>query len=54
MVVSRLKRVPVRHVWRNEERDFTPWLKDNIDILAEALGMELSVVEREAKVGGIF
>ena len=54
MVVSRLKRVPVRHVWRNEGRDFTPWLKDNIDILAEALGMELSVVEREAKVGGIF
>ncbi len=54
MVVSRLKRVPVRHVWRNEERDFTPWLKENIDILAEALGMELSVVEREAKVGEYF
>lgn len=54
MVVSRLKRVPVRHVWKNEERDFTPWLKENIEILAEALGMELSAVEREAKVGEYF
>jgi hypothetical protein len=54
MSVSRLKRVPVRHVWRNEEKDFTPWLKENIDVLAEALGIDLSAVEREAKVGDYF
>jgi len=54
MAVSRLKRVSVRHVWRNEEKDFTPWLKENIDVLAEALGMDLSAVEREARVGEYF
>ena len=54
MVVSRLKRVSVRNVWHTEEKDFTPWLKENIDILSEVLGMELSVIEQEAKVGKHF
>ncbi|MCL7389009.1 MAG: DUF4268 domain-containing protein [Thaumarchaeota archaeon] len=51
MSIGRLKRVPVRYVWENEERDFTPWLEENIDVLAEVLGIELSVDKREAKVG---
>ena len=54
MVISRLKRVSVRDVWHNEEKNFTPWLKENIDILSEVLGMELSVIEQEAKVGRHF
>jgi len=54
MVVSRLKRVSVRNVWHTEEKDFTPWLKENIDILSEVLGMELSIIEQEAKVGENF
>lgn len=54
MNVSKLQRIPVRHVWRNEEKDFTPWLEKNIDVLAEALGMDLSVVDREADVGEHF
>ena len=51
MAVSRLKRVPIRQVWKNEEKEFTPWLAKNLDILGETLGMELSIVEREADVG---
>ena len=47
MIVSRLKRVSIRRVWKNEQKDFTPWLKENIDILEEALNMKLSVIERE-------
>jgi len=54
MAISRLKRVPIRNVWKNEEKDFTPWLEKNIDILAETLGIELSSTEREAKVGEAF
>ncbi|MBS7648002.1 MAG: DUF4268 domain-containing protein [Archaeoglobaceae archaeon] len=49
--VGRIKRIPVRHVWRNEEKDFTPWLKENIDLLGEVLGMELSAVDKEVDVG---
>jgi len=54
MKVSRLKRVPVRSIWHKEEKDFTPWLKENIDLLSEALGIDLSVIEREARVGERF
>lgn len=54
MAVSRLKRVPVRHVWKNEEKDFTPWLAKNIDVLGETLGMNLSVIEKEAGVGETY
>jgi len=51
MNVSRLEPVPLREVWHREEKDFTPWLEENIDILSEAIGIPLSVVEREKKAG---
>ncbi len=54
MVVGRLKRVPAHHIWSKEEKDFTPWLKENIDILGETLGMKLTIVGREADVGEHF
>lgn len=54
MPVSKLKRVPIRSVWKNEEKDFTPWLQENLDVLGEVLGMDLSPVEREAAVGEAF
>lgn len=51
MNVSRLKRVPLREVWPREEKDLTPWLENNLDILGEALDIALSVVERERRAG---
>ena len=55
MKVSRLKRVPIRSIWHKEEKDFTPWLEENIDLLSEVLGMkDLSIAEREARVGERF
>lgn len=51
MNISRLKRVSLREIWLNEEKDFTPWLENNLDILAEDLGVDLSVVEREKRAG---
>lgn len=51
MTISRLKRVPLREVWKNEEKDFTPWLKNNMDVLSEAMGMELSFAGIEVPVG---
>ncbi|WP_239015541.1 DUF4268 domain-containing protein [Archangium violaceum] len=49
--LGKLQRVDPRSIWKHEAHDFTPWLVDNIDILGEALGMELEVVDREADVG---
>jgi hypothetical protein len=47
-----LKQIPLREVWGNEAYDFTPWVADNIDKLAEALEMEIELVQREVDVGG--
>jgi hypothetical protein len=41
----------LRGVWKHEGRDFTPWLRDNIDLLAETIGLELDLVESESPVG---
>ena len=41
----------MRELWRHEERDFSIWLKDNIDKLADRLGIPLSDVERERPAG---
>jgi len=38
-------------VWEHEAHDFTPWLRENIELLAEAVGLELDLVETESPVG---
>lgn len=48
---SRLVRVYPREVWANEASNFTPWLRDNIDYLAKAVGIEIQLVESEVAVG---
>lgn len=51
MELGRLERVEVREVWENEARDFTPWLLDHDDHLAEALGIDLEIQQSEHPVG---
>ena len=42
--LGKLRRVDPRSVWKHEARDFTPWLRENIEVLAEAIGLELDLV----------
>ena len=51
--LARLEKVDLRDQWKDEAKDFTPWLAepDNIEILNEAIGMELEVIGKEEKVG---
>ena len=51
MTISRLTKVPLRYLWPHEAYDFTTWLGENLDLLGETLGMELSLIEREASAG---
>ena len=51
MNIGKLEPVDLREMFLNEALNFTPWLQDNIDVLSERLGIELSVVEREKQVG---
>lgn len=41
----------LREIWGHEATDFTPWLAENIDLLNEATGLNLEVLETEAQVG---
>jgi hypothetical protein len=49
--VSKLEFTSVRTAFKNEASDFTAWMEEHIDALAERLGMQLTVQEREAGVG---
>ena len=51
MELGRLEPVDVRTVWEKEDRDFTPWLLDHDDRLAEALGIDLEIQQSEHPVG---
>lgn len=50
-MVGKLERVDLREVWAKEALDFTTWLENNLDILSEHMGFELSPLEREKSVG---
>lgn len=50
--LAKIDRVDLRQAWPNEAQDFTPWLAENIAELGEALGMELTLPQTEAPVGG--
>ena len=41
----------IRSVWPHEALDFTPWLAENIDLLADMVGLDITVDETESSVG---
>lgn len=43
----------LRKVWKHEAIDFTPWLaeEDNLSLLADAVGLEITLDETESSVG---
>ena len=51
MKFSRLEDVPVREAWDHEAHSFTPWLADNLELLGQAIGLDLEFVGREVQVG---
>lgn len=48
---GRLQDLPLRNAWENEARGFTPWLAENIDHLAEVIGIPLELTGTEVAVG---
>jgi hypothetical protein len=51
--LGRIVRVDLRSVWTSEGSHFTPWLAqpENLEILGEALGLELELEAQEKSVG---
>lgn len=50
-MVGRLEKVDLRKVWMKEAKDFSTWLANNLEILSEHIGFELSLLEREKSAG---
>jgi len=52
-VLSRLTEVHLREVWGHEALDFTNWLalEENINLLSEAIGIDIKPIQTEAGVG---
>ena len=42
--LGKVERVDVRTIWPHEAHDFTPWLASRLDLLGDALGMDLELV----------
>ena len=42
----------LRSVWSHEALNFTPWVAENVDLLADAVGLDITVDETESSVGG--
>ena len=51
--LSKLERVPLREAWEREDSNFTKWLakEENLDLLGEAIGIDLELLEVESAVG---
>ena len=49
--LGRIEEVDLRQIWQHEANDFTPWLAEHIDLLGEALHLDLTLVESEGEVG---
>lgn len=50
--IGKISRVSIRDEFKNEEHDFTPWLKDNLHYIGEKLGLSFDdEVEIEVPVG---
>jgi hypothetical protein len=51
--LDKLVSVPLREIWKHEAIDFTQWLalQENLDLLAEEIGMDLLNPQNEVNVG---
>jgi len=50
-MIGKMEKVDLKEVWKNEARDFTSWLFDNIDILGDELNIIITPIEKEKNVG---
>lgn len=41
----------LRNIWPHEALNFTPWVAENVDLLADAVGLDITVDETESSVG---
>ena len=50
--LGKLESVRPRAIWPHEERDFTPWLAQNLHLLNESLDLDLELIDTESHLTG--
>jgi len=51
MNIGRIKKVLLRDLWKKEDKDFSRWLEEQIDVLNEVVQLTISIEKREESVG---
>jgi hypothetical protein len=54
MDIGQKQEVSLREIWPKEDKDFTPWLSENLELLGEELGIDIELIEKEHSVGTFF
>lgn len=49
-MVTKLNKVKIRDIWKSEDKDFTPWLVENINLLNEDIGLNIQDPKRESRL----
>lgn len=52
-MLGKLEKVDLKTIWENRVYNFTPWLaqKENLELLGDAIGIELELEAQEKNVG---
>ena len=55
-ILSRLEKVDLRTIWKNEASNFTPWVaeEENLKLLGDTIGIELELEAQEQSVGSFW
>lgn len=49
--ITKITRLKTKDVWQYEDRDLTPWLTENIDVIGDVIGIQLTNAFREQSTG---
>lgn len=49
--INKITRINIKEVWRFEDKELTPWLIDNIDVIGDAIGIQLTNATKEQSTG---
>ena len=51
--LGRLEKVELRDFFKDEARDFTPWLaeENNLELLGDTLGLDIELEDTEVRIG---
>ena len=49
--IGKIKKVPLREIWKKEDKNFTTWLQNHIDYLNDIFDFDLEIVKKDKEVG---